>query len=208
MEKQGIFSIDLYKFRCSQNLLQDTREKVMSLNWRSGMKNEVSGDLHRSDQFKEIHGWFQQCVNEVKNDLDLPFDSLPIVQSWSNRSLKGMWHHGHTHDFSFLSGIFYLNTADFGKTWFSVNNTWYDHSLIYFKIKDSKILIHREAPEEGKLVLFPSHIYHSVDNWENDEPRYSIAFNTFPCGRFGVPDEKCSLNLKIDDSNDYYEKPF
>ena len=206
MEIKPLFTINFFAFKCEKSLLEDTTKKIELLNWRPGMKNEVSGDLHRSKDFAELHAWFQSCVNEVKHNLNLPFNELPIIQSWSNRSFKGMWHHGHVHELSFLSGIFYLNSSSSGKTWFSTENPWFNFPLIYFKHRESNILIHKEVPEAGKLVLFPSHIYHSVDDWEDNIPRYSVAFNTFPQGSFGRADEKCTLNIKIDtDSNNYEE---
>jgi hypothetical protein len=40
------------------------------------------------------------------------------------------------------------------------------------------------APEPGALFLFPSKLKHHVDSNEN-EFRYSIAFNTLPVGPIG-----------------------
>lgn len=208
MVKVGVFQTNFYTFKCDADLLQITKKHVEVLNWRAGMKNEVSGDLHNAKAFSHVHAWMQDCVNELRQDLKLPFDDLPIIQSWANKSHKGMWHHGHKHDFSFLSGIFYLNTSESGRTWFSVENVWFDHALIYFKQKDSNALMHKEKPEAGKLILFPSHIHHSVEDWQDDQPRYTIAFNTFPCGNFGIPDEKSSLSLTINQHSNHQEELF
>jgi hypothetical protein len=50
----------------------------------------------------------------------------------------------------------------------------------------------------GKLVLFPSHLYHSVDeHMIEDHPRYSLSFNTFPSGQIGNFAALAGLNLEV-----------
>ena len=39
--------------------------------------------------------------------------------------------------------------------------------------------------ECGKLLIFPSTLLHGTDRMINDEPRYSMSFNTFIEGEIG-----------------------
>jgi ectoine hydroxylase-related dioxygenase (phytanoyl-CoA dioxygenase family) len=47
---------------------------------------------------------------------------------------------------------------------------------------------------EGTIVLFPSHLNHSVEENLSNQNRYSIAFNFFVKGKFGK--EEYQLELK------------
>jgi hypothetical protein len=35
-------------------------------------------------------------------------------------------------------------------------------------------------PEAGKLVLFPSYMWHGVEPFESDAPRLTVAFDALP----------------------------
>jgi hypothetical protein len=104
-------------------------------------------------------------------------------------------HHGHTHPNSFISGVFYLshsNPEDGGNTLF-----YKEQPSLWRK----NIFSHRQGewfrirPEAGKLILFPSMLYHSVEPHNSESPRYSIAFNTFPTGKLGYAVAASGLNI-------------
>ena len=68
----------------------------------------------------------------------------------------------HTHTFSKMSGVFYVNVPS-------------DKSgNINFYFNDNKITI---TPKTNDLVIFPADLYHSVEINEDDGDRISIAFN-------------------------------
>ena len=43
-------------------------------------------------------------------------------------------------------------------------------------------------PEEKKIILFPSYLEHSIVEHKEETTRYSLAFNIFPVGKYGVGD--------------------
>ena len=47
---------------------------------------------------------------------------------------------------------------------------------------------------EGTIVIFPSHLEHSVERNNSNENRYSVAFNFFVRGKFGK--EEYELEIK------------
>jgi ectoine hydroxylase-related dioxygenase (phytanoyl-CoA dioxygenase family) len=48
--------------------------------------------------------------------------------------------------------------------------------------------------KEGTIVIFPSHLEHSVEKNNSNENRYSIAFNFYVRGKFGK--EEYELEIK------------
>ena len=138
-------------------------------------------------QFKTLKTKIEECVNDFVDFLNYDV-KLKITLSWLNVSKKGNSHHLHNHANSVLSGVMYFSDDDDpmpeivfkkydGKTvWQFVNNDgwhWGNTSEMQF------------SPIRGDLILFPSYMFHSVNENPTDKPRYSIAFNTFPCSDFG-----------------------
>jgi ectoine hydroxylase-related dioxygenase (phytanoyl-CoA dioxygenase family) len=55
--------------------------------------------------------------------------------------------------------------------------------------------IFRIKPEIGDLILFPSHLLHSVDTVTTDETRISLSFNVFFKGELGNEENLNLLNI-------------
>ena len=119
---------------------------------------------------------------------------LDITQSWINFSKKGDYHHTHTHQNSFLSGVFYIK-ADREKD-----------KIYFYKEEYAQLRVYPKEYNEynsyswwidvggGDLLLFPSNLTHGVNTVETDE-RISLSFNTFPVGLLG--DHYNSNSLEI-----------
>ena len=126
---------------------------------------------------------------------------LDITQSWINFSKKGDYHHTHTHQNSFLSGVFYIK-ADREKD-----------KIYFYKEEYAQLRVYPKEYNEynsyswwidvggGDLLLFPSNLTHGVNTVETDE-RISLSFNTFPVGLVGGHYNSNSLEiLKIGPGN-------
>ena len=126
---------------------------------------------------------------------------LDITQSWINFSKKGDYHHTHTHQNSFLSGVFYIK-ADREKD-----------KIYFYKEEYAQLRVYPKEYNEynsyswwidvggGDLLLFPSNLTHGVNTVETDE-RISLSFNTFPVGLLGGHYNSNSLEiLKIGPGN-------
>ena len=46
-------------------------------------------------------------------------------------------------------------------------------------------VIHKEPTKSGHLLIFPSHLIHSVDENLSEHSRYSVSFNSFFSGQVG-----------------------
>lgn len=188
MEKLNIISQYIFKFKSSNDLLEDSLSKTKNLEWVNNNNNLISKNhlLNRDGNFELLHKWFHECISQVTEEMQYPCSDIKITQSWANKSDSKMWHHPHTHPNSLISGIYYLTTSE-ACTWFSVKNIWNftEDSLFQIPCKEEEWnIIFKQPSEAGNLILFPSSLYHSVDDTHKNT-RYTISFNTFPSGIVG-----------------------
>lgn len=115
-----------------------------------------------------------------------------ITTSWINQAIPGQYHSQHIHSNSMISGVYYIKTTpDSGSLVFHKNslmqNLWGSTLCIDFpKITEYNVQAIGFNPEPGELIMFPSILDHSVMTNDSSEDRYSLAFNVFPRGSFGV----------------------
>lgn len=118
-----------------------------------------------------------------------------ITQSWVNVNPKGTEHHPHYHYNSFLSGVFYLQTAREDHIKF-MNDP---KPLIELSKSDYNIWnsnAYQVPVKDNAITIFPSSTMHSVDaHIEEDYERISIAFNTFVRGKLGTRESMTYLEL-------------
>ena len=173
--------------------------------WKDNKYNfrTVDERLEKKPVYNELISWFDECLNKVKIELDYHCDRLQITQCWGNKNLIGHWHHPHTHPNSIVSGVFYVNSSN-SNTWFSTESVWdsfngvgYDSFRLIFDDKLTRV-IHKNPTVAGELIIFPSKLYHSVDEHRaGDKYRYSISFNAFPTGKIGSFSALHGLEIEI-----------
>lgn len=123
--------------------------------------------------------YFQE-VYKPKEDLN-----LYITQSWVNYTERGGFHHKHSHQNSFISGVFYVNASvESDKVYF------YNESYKQIKVQPTEWNVWNSESwwlevSTGTLYLFPSSLTHDVPGVENDGRRISLSFNTFIKGAIG-----------------------
>ena len=210
MEKIEILPQFVFKFECNdEKLISDIISNLKNEEWVTNSNNYITKNnrLEKNEQYKKLYEWFDNCLSEVKDELKLECDKLKITQSWANKSLVTNWHHPHVHSNSLISGIFYLVDSD-ACTWFSIDSIWNFHryGLGDFKYQilkpnfDQNLtkIIHKEKTVSGNLIIFPSSLYHSVDEHMSlNTERYTISFNTFPCGKIGNYDMAFGVEIDI-----------
>ena len=180
-----LFPVRFWTFEAPVELTTDTLEKLKTIEYRS--YNEpygvgTSDQLHSRPEFRNLHAWFQEAVDQVHKDNGWQCDRLVVNKSWANRSDAGSGHHHspHRHPMSYLSGIFYLTEGSPTVFLDPVRDReWGQFHLDGGPLSENRQFIH---PGAGSLVLFPSYMVHgSVEN-ESDIDRFTIAINTFPSG--------------------------
>ena len=151
-----------------------------------------STNLHILDQIqlRELRGKIDTGIVEYMDHLGVDQNkiSMNITTSWVNRYHKGHSTHQHHHSNSIISGVYYLEDCDhtapiqFHRAPGYVN-LW--PNTINLPIKTHNALnidVVTVIPKAGELIMWPSHLAHSVPPNQSDQDRHTIAFNTFVKG--------------------------
>ncbi len=126
---------------------------------------------------------------------------IGICNSWGNVVRLNESIRYHSHDNSYVSGVFYLTEGS------QLNILKPTGSEIFGCFAPNKLK--KEIPEEnfrswdsfnvppkpGRIVIFPSGLKHSVLKSGSPEKRYSIAFNAIPLGEFGIPSSRIRIEI-------------
>lgn len=146
--------------------------------------------------FKDVK---DECEHLAKAYVDVQghqVDEVKIASSWGNTLKKDEPIHVHMHPNSYVSGVLYLTGG---------SSLSFHHPLITEDLFTFRPLITWDAdnhhtwqvmsmnPEPSALFLFPSKLKHHVDANENDY-RYSIAFNTLPVGSIGDSTKEMNIH--------------
>lgn len=209
MKALHILPLEIYEFNCPLKLLQKAQKDIKGVKWVQNQANWVtSTSLNYREEFKDLHIWFQTCLDKVVDRIGYN-GRCKLTQSWGNRAVENQWHHGHNHPCSYISGVIYLTTC-VAETWFSIKNSWKVDAFYCKSNEDSvgidQLIVHKIPSVAGKMIVFPSSLYHSVGSAETPEtnPRYTIAWNAFPDGEIGKF-SSCA-NIKIEPITEESEK--
>ena len=122
-----------------------------------------------------------------------------IQNSWINIHEPNDWAQEHRHANSLISGCLYLKIPkNSGKIRFIKNQSWTtvfptSTTFDYTEINHINSEFWSFEPSEGMILLFPSHLQHSVETNLSNENRYSLAFNFYAKGTFGH--DECYLEI-------------
>ena len=108
---------------------------------------------------------------------------LYVDNCWVNINPKGGYHLRHTHPGSFFSGVYYVKCMcdyDQGSIRFW-RSEWEDFIALKDIASDKFDSFVVYPPVQGRLLLFPSHLPHSVEPNELDNDRIAISFNLRVC---------------------------
>lgn len=126
-----------------------------------------------------IYQLSSKCIEDIGYDVNGA--SLEILNMWVNINEEFNYNQVHIHDTSLLSGVYYAKCSDnSGELEFYRNFS--DQFIISSvgPVERSTTIsasVARYRPAVGMLVLFPSHIPHSVLPSTVAEERISLAFN-------------------------------
>ena len=120
--------------------------------------------------------------------------SVQIINSWGVKTSPDRNSVDHTHDNSFISGVFYLTEGPpINLHNINENKWWIKYSHVNSNSDDvysySTTSIN---PEPKLLIMFPSWVPHGISS-EGQKSRLSIAFNIIPKGDFGIDSQKIKL---------------
>jgi uncharacterized protein (TIGR02466 family) len=198
----------MFEFQCDDALTEKVLADVKSLDHNNKItwnqkygspQHSLAGylDSNLGYYHKELFDWLHECIDKVSVETYCD-KKLEIVDSWLTKTFLHKKIDSHCHQLSVLSGVFYLQDIEDNFLNFNTQNPevvrlkdFYD-SRLHHRPKDKTISC---GVTKGKLLLFPSCTYHSMDTYKKMEPRYSIAFNTFFSGDLSV-DVTTMLSIK------------
>ena len=99
--------------------------------------------------------------------------STPVRHYWANLNSQGGYNISHNHAGSVVSGVIYLQATGTGMIEFQPMNHLYkiNHPCWFY---NGSMQYH---PEDGDIILFPSHLLHCVEPNPIERERINIAFN-------------------------------
>ena len=99
--------------------------------------------------------------------------------AWSVRLSSGGYHTDHVHQRGWLSSAFYVAVPPVMKPE-ATHAGWLRLGRPGITTEPRLAPDFHVKPEPGKLVLFPSYMWHGVEPFESDQPRLTVAFDALP----------------------------
>lgn len=114
-----------------------------------------------------------------------------ITNSWGVKHKKNDWAGRHYHVNSLFSGIVYIECEDnsgdlvFYKGTTHKTITPVDLEFEHTEWNMFNSTTHSITPKQNQIVIFPSHVEHSVNTSDNEKDRLALPFNVYFKGTLG-----------------------
>ena len=187
--------ISLYKLDLDKTYQNKIEKKINSLSYRIIENGQgcISNDVHifKNKIFDKLSKKIKECVN-FYNDEVMQYESndFEITTSWATKCDKNQESMRHKHSNNMDSAVYYNKCKKDHShlTFFNQHYNPHGYELkpktdVQFNAGNWSIL-----PEDNLLVVFPSYLYHQIQKNVSDEPRFSIACNLRPTGKYGMSD--------------------
>lgn len=141
-------------------------------------------DLHKRTEFLNLNEILLKETNKVLDEIGLIREDIFITSMWANISKADNRHATHLHANSLYSGVLYIE-ADERSGNIGFKDPRIAKEMLDFNWKDDSIFKHRTIefePKKGRLILFPSWMYHGTKRgkFNINEDRISLSFNVLP----------------------------
>ena len=146
-------------------------------------------DVLNEEIFKDLkQEIFKHFLNYVNNVFEYRDTDFILTTSWLTKGLKGDFGSYHYHSNIPFSGVYYPQVDELKDT-IEFKNP-HRKTFLFEVAKANDINVDKITVylKKGLLLLFPSYLEHCQGMHYSDTPRYSIAFNFFPTGKFGMAD--------------------
>ena len=168
---------DLIKFAYDEKKSSPGYTKSNIGGWQSHTNYQDSKNILNEVLIEPVVRYYKE--NEIfHQDSLIRFNAM-----WININPPGSHNRTHLHPNSDLAGVFWIKLPPHSGRLEFTNPYGYQYSNVYTqfnqKLRDD-LSIHPSIvcdPVEGKVVLFPSYVFHRVEENESDEDRISVSFN-------------------------------
>ena len=153
-----------------------------------GRSKSNSGGWQSHDTYNQFDNPVRQILQKNLNiifatELFHPELALSILGTWINVNTRGDDNISHIHSGSHLAGVFWIsvpeNSGDLQLHSPHSFTCWEEYGWYRdeFKKELNSFTSYNVFPKEGRLVIFPSSLYHRVFPNESEDPRVSVSFN-------------------------------
>lgn len=151
----------------------------------------ITKNLNILKNFPKEKNIILSYFNVYKNQLlKLDNQKFKITTSWGTKTEPGGFSQFHNHMNCVYSGVFYFDEMCGGDIEFESYGIYPQQILLNnpteWNIFNSKSWV--LTSKKNMLIFFPSYLYHRITKNTSTKDRYSLAFNFFPTGSFGVKD--------------------
>lgn len=134
--------------------------------------------------FAALKAPLEAYLQAIGNDAANPFTArntgqVKMTGCWSVRLVRGGSHVNHIHPEGWISSAFYVTVPDEVARSSNTHAGWIEFGEPYFPVPGIRSE-HAVQPEAGRLVLFPSYMWHGVRAFEEGEERMTIAMDFIP----------------------------
>jgi uncharacterized protein (TIGR02466 family) len=183
-EIHPMFPTFVWKLQLRRELVQPVLDLIARLRGPAaelapGSAWQSAHDVHELPELRELVGCFHEAVRSVLRFLRIGNDDFAITGCWANLYAPGAAHRMHTHPNNFLSGVYYVRTAEGANT---IN--FHDPRAQSAVIRPAVTALTGENTDQvvmpvepGVLLLFPAYLPHSVDENRSTTVRASLSFN-------------------------------
>lgn len=189
----GIFPEPIYIFNLNRDFSK--KEKTVLKKEHKKVNNNIFNKISKNrdvlsiGDLREIKKFTSDSLKEYLENVITPKHRIGLytTESWLNFTKINERHHKHYHPNSFVSGVFYFQTAKKDMISFHKqpkNNFEIDtEKFNLFNCNSWNLPI-----SPGQLILFPSYLEHSVPVLKENITRISLSFNTFILGEISRTD--------------------
>lgn len=167
---------------------RETHTGVVKTNrggWQSDTDLQNWGDPATQALVQRIEALAAEYTARQIGRRDPVFNSGWKIRAWANVNEKGHFNRAHDHlgRYSFFSGVYYVKVGDIqsgkaggGRTRFE------DWTRVAIDINQDADTLRRDfvmTPANGRMVMFPASLMHSVEVYGGETQRITIAFNLY-----------------------------
>ena len=143
---------------------------------------------HKNPVYKPLCEKVIELCKKYLTDSSYLYEELEITNMWSNIIRSGQYHPPHTHSNNILSGVYYPQSDNTTKIYFS--DPRLQARVLTPKIKhntDNNSGLMQYHSQTNYMVIFPSWLQHYVESSVSEQPRHSVAWNVMMRGLVGDP---------------------
>ena len=199
---QPLFAEPFFRTNISDAISDEQIDYLKNLKMRKNKSNLISDNLYilEEPELKSIKDAVQEALDVYAGEVMGITQKLFVTQSWTLVNNPNVGMHGHSHSNSLISGsLYYCELPQpVASMFFDRHNTYQQLQLNPEQEKQNifNTPLNVVTPETGEVILFSSGIQHFVEPNTSNQPRYSIAFNSFIKGKLGEFRDVSELTLK------------